>query len=105
MLELPFLEGVRVVAADTSDCAEVSSAVVAIGQPSLNPDFSRSDAMSRATRITNTRRSLTFRRVRDGLARGLAGDAQRGRADLLLAFGKMKIQRSPRGAGGGQNVL
>ena len=43
----------RVAAPSTSDCAEVSSAVVAIGQPSLKSEFSRSAAMPRAIRARN----------------------------------------------------
>ena len=41
----------------------------------------------------------------DGLAHGFAGQRQRGLADLLLALGKMEIQRTPRRSAGGQNVV
>ena len=43
--------------------------------------------------------------LRDGLAHRLAGERQRGLADLLLAFGKMEIQRAARRPTGGQNVV
>src|ERR1700753_1405835 len=71
-----------------SDCADGSRAVAAIGQPSLK---------TFAARNPREKQSGGFRSlggVRDGPAHGLASERRRGLSALLLATGKVKVERA-----------
>src|SRR4029450_2448976 len=88
----------RAAARSTSDCAAVSSAVVAIGQP-----LERSDCWGAAARGGGgagraDKERLGVGRGRRGrgvlLPYSLAREIERGFADLLLAAGEVEIERA-----------